>query len=85
MSKWINYRMDGRTEASPFINYPKHLGGKGRITNSLEDYTLSKYKYLGGSRLKPLNHNGSYGSIRIMPLQPTPEWNRTRTRGLFYN
>jgi len=93
MSKWINYRIDNNRQENPYIPYSKYLyGGKGKITNSLNNYTSSKYEYLGGSYLKPLSHNGTYGSISIasmrphnMPLLPNPQYNRTRTRGLFYN
>ena len=50
---WIYYRMDGKTEPSNFLNPPRKTGGKGRITNTLRNYTNPNYDYLGGMSLPP--------------------------------
>ena len=66
MSNWINYKLDGLTEKTPFIRYIPY-GGKGFFLNK-DIYQPAKY--LGGNiyHTKSLTSNKS----NYLPLQPTP-------------
>lgn len=79
MSKWIDYKLDGRFVENPKIVYPTNGGGKGNF------YVGDKNVYLGGAL-----HSGSSIARRLpkpryMPLQPTPLWNSTRIARFFYD
>lgn len=79
---WIDYKMDGKTEKSAFIQYPNNgYGGKGFFLNS---DLYQPTKYLGGS-LKIMNMNNTKSNSHYLPLQPTPLYNSVRIKGLFYN
>ena len=70
MSNWINYTLDSKLVAKPFIT-PITNGGKGIMWK--DDLNL----YLGGFFLNFDSHK--------LPLQPPNKFNSLRVKHFYYN
>ena len=79
MSKWINYRMDGRLVANPFLTAPIPQGGKG------EFYFGDNNVYLGGAVWKTEYQLAKQRMKQYLPLQPPHQYNSTRVARFFYS